>query len=162
MTSTKYVHTLYSNTNINKKAHFQNYQSYMCTYPLYTCKYSLQKHKHKQVVLLPKLPVLHVYIPSTATITQTKGLVCQHSQSYMCKHPLQQHNHKKRLIAKITSLICLHTLYNNTNKNTKACCQNDQSYMCTYPLQHHKHRNKGLLPKLPVLHVYILSTTTQK
>ena len=31
--------------------------------------------------------------------------------------------------------------------------------MYTHPIQQHKHIQKGLLPKPPVLHAYILSTT---
>ena len=64
------------------------------------------------------------------------------------------------IVAKISNLVCVHTLYNNTNIK-KDCLQNSQSYIFTYPLKQHKHRHKGLLPKLPVLHVNIPSTTTQ-
>ena len=56
----EFVYNLYCNTNIKTKASFQNDQSYMCIY-------SLQEPKHKHKVSLPKLPVLHVYIPSRTT-----------------------------------------------------------------------------------------------
>ena len=60
----------------------------------------------------------------------------------------------------MTTIKCEHTLYNNTNINTKACYQNAQSYMCIEPLQYHKHKQKGYFPKYPVWHVNIPSTTT--
>ena len=62
MTSIQCAHTLYNNRNMNKKAHFQYAQSYMCSYPI-----QQQKHKHKR--LFQKLPFLHVYIPYTTTQT---------------------------------------------------------------------------------------------
>ena len=99
------VHTLYNNTNINIKTHCQNSQSYMCTHPL-----QQRKHKHKDS--FPESPLLHVYIHYTTTQTQ-----------------------KQRIIAKIPSISSLHTLYNNTNINTKVCWHNAQSYMCKYPIQ---------------------------
>ena len=114
---------------INTKVRCQNYQSYMCKYPI-------QQHKHKQKISLPKSPVLYVYTPSKTTKTL-----------------------KERIFTKITSLICAHTFFNNTNIKTKARFQNAQYYMCKYPLQQNKHKQKGLLPKLPVLHVYIHSLT---
>ena len=53
------AHTLYNNKNINKKDCSQNKPSYKRTYPV-------QKSKHnKKSLLFPKWPVLHVYIPST-------------------------------------------------------------------------------------------------
>ena len=61
----------------------------------------------------------------------------------------------------MSSLTCVHTLYNNTNINTKAHCQTLQSYMCAYPLQQQKHKHNGLLPKCPVYHVDIPYITTQ-
>ena len=61
----------------------------------------------------------------------------------------------------MTSLRCVHTLYNNTNINTNDWCQNAQSYMCTYPLHQHKNKYKLSLPNWPVLDVYIPYTTTQ-
>ena len=64
---------------------------------------------------------------------------CQNTQSYMFTCPLLQHKHTTQsLVAKIHSLTCLHTLYNNIN------------------IPH-----KGSLPKFPVFHVYMPSTTTQ-
>ena len=99
------VHNLYYNKNINKKSLFQYSQSYMCSYPL-------QKQKHKQKGSLPISPVLHVYIPSTTTQSLTE-----------------------RLFDKMTSLTCVHTIYNYQNINTKARFQNSQSYMCTHPIQ---------------------------
>ena len=88
---------------------------------------------------------------------------CQNSQSYMWTYPMQQHDINKKDRLQITSLTCVHILYNNTKTNIKIkdCLQNAQSYMCTYPLQQHKHKHKISLPKRPVLHVYISSTTTQ-
>ena len=80
-------------------------------------KYPLKEHKNTNKLSLPKLPVLHMYIPYTTTQTLTQGLV-----------------------AKIPSLTCVHTLYTNININTKYRCQNPQSYMCTYPLQQHKYK----------------------
>ena len=62
----------------------------------------------------------------------------------------------------MTSLKCVHTLYNKTSINVKAHFKQSQSYIYTHPLQLHKHKYKGLLPKIPVLHVYIPSTTTQE
>ena len=88
----------------------------------------------------------------------------------MFTKPIQQPKHNtQKLVSKIPSLTCFHTLYNNTNINTKARCKNAQSYMCTYPLQQKKHKHKGSLPKLsvlhvliPSLHVYIPSTKAKK
>ena len=61
------------------------------------------------------------------------------------RYPLQ-HKHKVPF-SKITSLTCIHTIYNNTDIHTKASCQNPQSHMCTYTLKQHKHKPKRLLPK---------------
>ena len=61
----------------------------------------------------------------------------------------------------MTSLTCIHTLYTNTKINTNSRCQHSQYYMCTYPIQEHKPKQKLLLPKSPVLYVYIPYTTTQ-
>ena len=108
--SLTYVNTLYKNTNINTKACCQKSQYYMRKYPLYTCTHPLQQQKYKHKVSFPKVPVLHVYIPSTKTQTQ-------------------------RLFSKIISLICVHTLYKNTNKNIKNHYQKSQYSICTYPLQ---------------------------
>ena len=55
-----------------------------------------------------KFPVLYVYIYSTATHTYTQWLV-----------------------AKMPSLTCVYTLYNNPNIKTKAHCQNSLAYICT-------------------------------
>ena len=65
-----YVHTLYTNIDINKNACFQNDKSYMFTYPLnqhrhkqkaicqyaqsYMCTYPIQQYKHKYKHLFPK------------------------------------------------------------------------------------------------------------
>ena len=115
------VHILYNNTNINTKDHWQHAQSYMWTYPI-------QQSKHNYKVLLPN------------------------AQYYMITYPLQQHKHKhKESLAKIPILICLNTLYNNTNIKTMYNFQHSQSSACTYPLQHHKHKHKGLFPKFPTL-----------
>ena len=46
--------------NIITKDHFQNAQSYMCTYPI-------QQHKHKEKGPFPKFPSLHMYITYTKT-----------------------------------------------------------------------------------------------
>ena len=86
-----FVHTHSQNTNVTPRIAFQNAQCNMCKYPL-------QQHKHKDRFSLPKCPVLHVYMPYTATYTQAQNL-----------------------ISKFSSLTCLHTLYNKTNMNTKAC-----------------------------------------
>ena len=116
------VHTLYNNTNINTKAHWQNSHSWMFIYPL-------QQHKQKTNRMLPKCPVLHVYIPCTKRQIST------------------QH-----IIAKIPLLTYVHTLYNNTNKHTQSLvCHNSLSCICTYPLQKHKHKHKGSLKKMPIL-----------
>ena len=103
----------------------------MCTYPL-------RQHRYKHTWSLPKCPVLHLCITSTTT----KIL-------------------QKRFFSKMPSLTYVHTLYNNTNKNTKACFPNSKSYMCTYGPYQHKHKQKCLFPKLPILHLYIPSTTTK-
>ena len=80
--------------------------------------YFLQKHKHRHKVMLPKFPVLHVYIPSTKTLTYTQ-----------------------RLFAKISSLMCVHTLYNNKNIKINSRFQNAQSCIFMYSIQQHKHKN---------------------
>ena len=92
-------------------------------------KYALQQQKHEHKGLLTKYAVLHVEIPSTTTQPETK-----------------------RVIAKIPSLTCVYSLYNNTDINRKVCCQNNQYYICTYTLQK-KHKQKGFFPKEPALHV---------
>ena len=88
----------------------------------------------------------------------------QNSNSYICTYPLHKHRHKqKHLFPKcqvlhvyilsqptnITSITCVHTLYNNTNINTNTCCQNYQSYMYTYPLQQQKRKHKESMPYMP-------------
>ena len=123
-----FVHTIYNNININKNSHFQNAKYYICTYPL-------QRHKHKHKDSLRKCVVLYLYIPSTTPRT-----------------------HKKRIIDKMPSTTCVHTLDNNTNINktscwlkwTEACFQNSHSYMCIYALQQHKHNNKRSYLNFPV------------
>ena len=64
--------------------------------------------------------------------------------------------------SKVSSLTYVLIYYNNTNMHTKYNFQNYQSYMCTYPIQQLKHKQEGSLPKCPLLHVYITSTTKQK
>ena len=93
------VHTFYNSTSINTKARCQNYQYDICTYPL-------QQRKHKHKVLLKKIPVSHVYLPSTTTQTLAQ-----------------------RFNNKTTSITFVITLYNNKNINTKACFQNSRFYM---------------------------------
>ena len=79
----------------------------------------------------------------------------------MCGYPKGKKNIYTQDIFQIPSLKCANILYTNKNKNTKANFQSYKSYMCTYPLQQHKHKHKHSLPNLPVLHVYLSSTTTQ-
>ena len=58
----------------------------------YPGTYPLQQHKHKQKhkEFLTKLPVLNVYIPSSAEINNINTKACyQNAQSYMCIYPLQ-------------------------------------------------------------------------
>ena len=69
----------------------------------------------------------------------------------MCTYTLQKHKHKKMIVAKMLSLICVLTIYNNKNINKKARLKNDQYYMFTYTVQQHKHKYKGLFPKMPSL-----------
>ena len=85
----------------------------------YTLRQDIINHKGS----FPKFSVLHVFIHSTTTQTLTQ-----------------------RLDAKIPLLICVHTLYNNTNINIKSYFQISKSFMCKYPLQQHKHIHKGYLP----------------
>ena len=54
------VHAIYNNTSINTKAHCQNDQFYVRTYPL-------NQYNHEHKVWFPKFPVLHAYIHSTIT-----------------------------------------------------------------------------------------------
>ena len=82
----------------------------------------IQQHKHNHTFLLPKNPILHVYILYTPTQTYTQ-----------------------RFVAKMHSLTCVHNLYNNKNISTKTRCQNFQSYIYIYPLQQHKYKHKGFL-----------------
>ena len=145
MPSLTCVHTFYSSTNINKKDPFRK----------------------------PSLTYLHNLYNNTNINTKA---CCQNTNYYICTQSLlqQKHKHKgtytQRLVHKITSLTCVHTLYTNTNINTKGCfqnahsymctytlniknintndcCHNAQSYMCTYLLQQHKHKQKGSFPK---------------
>ena len=145
---------LYNNTDINTNNCCQNDQSYMCIHPLqqhrrntqrlfarnshwYMCTYNMHQHKHKQKRIIKKCPVLHVYIPYTTTQTYTK-----------------------RFVAKITSLTCIHTLYNNKKINTNSHCHIYESYMCTILFKKNI-RTNALCQKCPVLHAYIPSTKTQ-
>ena len=128
-----YITPLQHHKNKNK-THFQNYQSYMCTYPLqqknintndfflnlkssmYT--YPLQRYKHKKI-----------------TIAKLTRLICVHTL----------YNNNKNIqkdIIKTPSLTCVHTLYNNTIINTMSHFQNNHSYMFAYPLQQYKHKQK--------------------
>ena len=81
--------------------------------------YYLQKHKYKHKVSLPKILVLHMYMALKIT-TNIK---------------------KTTLIPIMTILTGIHTIYNNTNINTKSSCQNAQSYMCMYPHQQYTNLN---------------------
>ena len=58
-------------------------------------------------------------------------------------------------------LTCVHTLHKNANIDTKYRYKNAYLYMCTYPQYQPKQKQKGLLPKFPVFHVYILYTTSK-
>ena len=79
-----------------------------------------------------------------------------------CVHTFYNNANKNtKLVAKIPRLPCAHTLHNNTNINIKARFQNSQSYMCTYPLQKQKHKHKSSFPKCPFLSVYKAFTTKQ-
>ena len=55
----------------------------------------------------------------------------------------------------MSSLTCVHTLYNIININTWDRFKNAYYYMLTYPLQQQNHEPKCVLPELPVLFVYI-------
>ena len=133
-TDPKNHHTCYPQTHQKSLIKILSFIQHMCQVELQT----LQQHNHKHKVSLPKFPVLHFYMPSTTTKTETQHIV-----------------------PKIPILICLHTLYNDTNINTIDHCQSSHSYMCTYPLLQHKHKHKCLLSKCSVLHVYIPSKATQ-
>ena len=102
------------NTNINTKAHFQSSQYYMCAY-------SLQQQKPKHIGLLPKYPVLHVYITSIETQTYTQIFVHK-NPSIAFGHALYNNTQTltHRIVVKILIFISLHNLYKNTNINTKA------------------------------------------
>ena len=104
---------------------------YMSTYPLL-------QHKHYYKRVLPKFPVLNMFILYTPTQTYTQ-----------------------RRVTNILSTTGVHTLYNNTKVNTKACYQNSLSYLCTYPPKENKHDHNVLVRKCVVLHVYLPFTTTQ-
>ena len=67
-----------------------------------------------------------------------KGLLKQLQLFYVYSHSTTTKNINKSIDANIPSIKCVHTLHNNTNINTKTH-----------------------LPKRPVLHVYIPSTTEQ-
>ena len=126
-----FLNTLYNNTKINTKTHFQNSQSQNIPYPL-------QQQKSKAQIRFAKMSSLtcvHTLYNNPNINTKT---IWQNIQYCMYTYPIQQ-----------------------ININTKALFQNSYLYMCKYPLQQHKHKHKGSLPKFPVLHAYIPSTTTQ-
>ena len=128
--------------------------------------YPLLQHKYKQKCAFQTIPVLHMYILFTTTLTLTQtnntsltcehtlykntkintNACCQNTQYYMCTYPLQQHKHKHK-VPKIT---------------IEPCCKNYQSYMRTYPLQQHEHFKKVLLVEFPFVEDYIPYTTIQE
>ena len=111
-------HTLYNNTYIKQKSCWYNSNSYICTY-------TLQQHKHKHKVSLWKWLVLHVYITYTTTKNMnTKSFFKSFQVSHMNIHSTTSQTKTKRLVAKIPSLTCINTLFNNTNIYIKACCIN--------------------------------------
>ena len=118
---------------------------------------TISKIRHKS--WFPKFPVINFYMLPKTTQTWIITLLAKIT-ILTCVHTLYKNtNINRKAWCQNTSLTCVNTLYTNTNINKKAHCQNIQCYTWTYPLQQHKQTRKGTLPKLPVLHVYRTSLT---
>ena len=132
----------------------------MCTYwkmPSLTCVYILY-NKNNQKCLLPKCPVLNVYIPSKQHNHKHKVLLPKLLALHFYIPYTTTQIEKQRLVSKILSLTCVHTLYRNTNIHTKDHCESSQSDMCTYSLPKTIIRLVAKIPNITCVHTLYNNT----